>query len=97
MTIKSILASVFALALFAGVGMTLTTANVSFVPAAYASSDDGSSDDGLAEGAACNCGSLTGVWVANADDGSSDDGSSDDGGAAVPGYCQCTAPGSGPA
>ncbi|HIP07634.1 MAG TPA: cutinase, partial [Mariprofundaceae bacterium] len=61
MTIKSILASVFALALFAGVGMTLTTANVSFVPAAYASSDDGSSDDGSSDDG-------------SSDDGSSDDG-----------------------
>jgi len=45
MSIKSIFASVFALALFAGAGMSLTATNASFVPAAYASYDSSSSDD----------------------------------------------------
>jgi len=128
MSIKSILASVFALALVVGFGISQTASNVSFIPAAHASppsvgddgsSDDGSSDDGSSDdnsnddpaaGSACNCGVLTGIWVAgddnssddgssddnSSDDGSSDDNSSDDGSNDDGGFCQCSGAGTTP-
>jgi len=63
MNIKSILSSVFALALVAGFGVS---------QAAYASDHgDSSSSAGYAAGDACTCGSLTGTWVASSSSDSS--------------------------
>ncbi|MDX8380883.1 MAG: hypothetical protein R8M14_02080, partial [Ghiorsea sp.] len=82
MNIKSILSSVFALALVAGFGVSQAAYASDHGDSSSSSSDSSSSSSdssGYAAGDTCTCGSLTGTWVvSSSSDSSSSDSSSSD-------------------